>query len=108
MEKIIEPSMLSAEYPRSRPTTWIAFILGALLFIAVLGACVQLFARYQYIMDNGVVWRVDRITHQVCRIVQGGVNCTPPSRSRSVSTSPSTSLSTSLSGALHGPVRKKS
>jgi hypothetical protein len=107
MEKIIEPSMLRAEYPRSRHTSWIAFILGALVFIAVLAACIQLFVRYQYMLDNGVVYRIDRITHQVCRVVQGGVNCAPPSRSRSVSTSVSPSLSTSVSGTAGHPARKK-
>jgi len=107
MEKIIEPSMLRAEYPRSRRTTWIAFILGALVFVAILAACIQLFARYQYVLDSGVVWRIDRITHQVCRVVNGNVDCTPPSHSRSTSTSLSPSISTSLSKTVGRPGHKR-
>ncbi|MGC1380420.1 MAG: hypothetical protein WA814_05280 [Candidatus Baltobacteraceae bacterium] len=74
------------------------FALGAL---AIVAAIFQLFLRYDYIENSHVVLRIDRITHEVCRVTREGLNCSPgspsPSTSRSVSTS--TSLSTSVAPA---------
>jgi hypothetical protein len=78
---------------RNGTATKLAVILGALGFVVVLAAVLQVFARYQYLVDNGVVWRIDRLTHQACPIRYGRLACTPPSRSTSTSTSLSTSVS---------------
>ena len=54
----------------------------------------QLFFRYQYITTNGIVWRIDRLSQQSCRIE--GAECVDPSKPK-FSTSTSTSTSTSVS-----------
>lgn len=56
----------------------------------------QFFFRYEYVTTNGVVWRIDRLTQQSCRM--DGLECAVPSKPKfSTSTSTSTSLSTSVS-----------
>ena len=70
--------------------------LCAIAALAILAAVFQFFLRYQYIEQRGVVWRIDRVTHQKCRLVNGRANCSakPPSSSVSTSLSTSTSVST--------------
>jgi len=81
-------------------------LYGAGALIAVL-VVFQLFFRYQYIETDGVLWRVDRITQQTCRITLGKADCasavadTKPKFSTSTSTSISLSTSVSLKPALH-------
>lgn len=96
----------------NRSSTWnytkLAVVLGALGFLILFGVCVQFFARYQYVVENGVVWRIDRLTQQACRVTYGHANCALPS-SRSVSTSTSLSTSPTLKagiGLRHGVPKK--
>lgn len=69
--------------------------IGLLGFAVFCVLIIQVFARYQYVVDNGVVWRIDRITQQTCRMVQGRADCAVPAHSTSTSISVSPSLSTS-------------
>lgn len=82
----------------------LTFGVSLLGFAAVCALIFQIFARYEYVVDNGVVWRIDRITHQACRVVQARVDCAQPVHSTSTSISVSPSLSTSS----HLLVKKKS
>jgi hypothetical protein len=96
---------------QNRSSRWnvksLAIVFGALGFLAVFAVCVQLFARYQYVVENGVVWRIDRLTQQACRITYGRVNCAAPaSRSTSTSTSLSTSPSVKLGVGLRHAGKK--
>lgn len=69
--------------------------LLAVAMLALLAAIFQVFLRYEYIPRGPVLWRIDRVTSQACRVDGARVDCvaTPPS----TSTSPSMSLSTSTS-----------
>lgn len=69
-------------------------IAVAVATVAVLLAVFQLFFRYEYLSGGSQVYRIDRITHQVCRVVDGLIDCAP-GKKKSFSTSVSTSLSTS-------------
>jgi hypothetical protein len=75
--------------------------LFALAFaFATIGVIFQLFFRYEYLENGGVLWRIDRVTQQMCQVRIGDAKCAadpPASFTRNVSTSTSTSLSTSLS-----------
>jgi hypothetical protein len=73
-----------------------AKIVAAVASVAVLLLVFQIFFRYEYLSGGSQVYRIDRITHEVCRVVDGLIDCAPPSaKKKSFSTSPSTSLSTS-------------
>ena len=63
---------------------------------AILLLVFQIFLRYEYIQRGPVLWRIDRVTREVCRINGADVDCSgkPHSFSTSVSTSTSTSTST--------------
>ena len=96
------------------PTSWLkrsaaklTLGVGLLGFAAFCAIAIQVFARYQYVVDNGVVWRIDRITQQACRVVQGRVNCAAPVRSASTSISVSPSISTSSSSRIFVIKKKK-
>jgi hypothetical protein len=81
--------------PTRKERTAPRLAMGLAVMVAVL-AIFQLFFRYEYLTSAGTVFRIDRITHQVCRVTLGKVDCAPgigPSVSTSVSTSTSTSLS---------------
>ncbi len=83
---------------------------GALIAFAV---AFQLFFRYQYLENDGALWRIDRLTQEICRVSVGGARCEPDSQGApaaskfSTSTSTSTSISTSLSAKLALPKRKR-
>ncbi|HLY02659.1 MAG TPA: hypothetical protein VKR56_09215, partial [Candidatus Cybelea sp.] len=82
----------------------VALTLGGLLVAALM---FQLFFRYQYLENQGALWRIDRITQQICQVDVGQARCsTTPSNS--LSTSVSTSTSTSLSPPAHQPRGSKS
>src|SRR5580692_6514131 len=67
-----------------------AVVLGALVLIAVLVSLFQLFMRYEYVIDDhGVVWRIDRLTQETCRVIHSVVRCGPLSPSKSTRLSPS-------------------
>lgn len=57
----------------------------------------QLFFRYQYLENRGVLWRVDRLTEQTCQVSIGEARCNSVAPSAGVMTSTSTSTSTSIS-----------
>jgi hypothetical protein len=76
-----------------------AKIAAVVASVAVLLLVFQIFFRYEYLSGGSAVYRIDRITHQVCRVVDGLIDCAPGSpkkKSFSVSTSTSTSLSTAV------------
>lgn len=79
--------------------------LIAIALFAMLLAVFQFFLRYEYIHKGSVLWRVDRLTRQVCRVVAGArLDCSGrESTSLSVSPSLSTSTSTGLGGVHHRP-----
>jgi hypothetical protein len=71
------------------------YAVGALLAVAFV---FQFFFRYQYLENNGVLWRVDRLTQQMCQVNIGEARCKiSPSTATSLSVSPSLSTSTSVS-----------
>ncbi|MBV9720098.1 MAG: hypothetical protein JOZ77_12325 [Candidatus Eremiobacteraeota bacterium] len=67
----------------------------------------QLIFRYQYLQIDGALWRLDRVTQQMCEMNVGGVRCQVSSPSTSVSTSTTTSTSTSTSTSLKARVNHK-
>jgi hypothetical protein len=71
-----------------------AKMAAAAASLAILLVAFQLFFRYEYLSSGSMVYRIDRITHQVCRVVNGLIDCAPREK-KSPSTSTSTSLSTS-------------
>jgi hypothetical protein len=77
------------------------YVAGALLAIIF---TFQLFFRYQYFQNNGVLWRVDRLTQNMCRYNALNGSCMVPRPSMSTSTS--TSVSTSVSLKPASPKRK--
>ena len=94
---IEQDTSLAKRSGQRRPRAF-AFILGALALIALLVTFFQLFLRYDYVIDNhGGIWRIDRLTQQPCRVIQGVVHCGPLSSSKSVSKSLSISPSISTS-----------
>jgi len=95
MKRITEGDGLHSSSWLKRSATKISLGLGLLGFAAFCALVIQLFARYQYVVDNGVVWRVDRITQQACRVAQARADCAAPLRSTSTSISVSPSVSTS-------------
>ncbi len=95
MNQITEGDGLHSSSWLKRGAAKLVLGIGFLGFAAFCALAVQVFARYQYVVDNGVVWRIDRITQQACRVIQSRVNCAAPARSTSTSISISPSLSTS-------------
>jgi hypothetical protein len=71
-------------------------VVGGLIAVALM---FQLFFRYQYLENNGVLWRVDRLTQKMCQVNIGEARCKIPP-STSVSTSTTLSTSTSVSTAV--------
>ncbi|MGC9991970.1 MAG: hypothetical protein ABSD52_06220 [Candidatus Cybelea sp.] len=72
-----------------------AKIAAAAAAVAALLAVFQLFFRYEYLSGGSAVYRIDRITHQVCRVVDGLIDCAPTPKKKTFSVSTSTSISTS-------------
>ena len=66
------------------------------LSIAVFAVVFQSSGRYRYEKLGGIMWRVDQISGQRCRVIHGNINCTPL-KTGSMSTSTSLSTSTSVS-----------
>jgi hypothetical protein len=93
------------KWSRYLPKNWhrVLYVAGGLLAV---GFIFQFFFRYGYIENQGVLWRVDRLTQQMCQVQIGEARC-KISPSTAVSTSTSTSLSTSTSVAVK-PVHSKS
>jgi hypothetical protein len=101
-----EPSVLNAvsRFDATRLKRWhrlpkfaqpALYAVGAFVAVALL---FQLFFRYQYLETNGVLWRVDRLTQQMCQVNIGEARCkVSPSTATSLSVSPSVSTSTSVS-----------
>jgi hypothetical protein len=65
----------------------------------------QLFFRYQYLENGGILWRVDRLTQQMCQVSIGEPRCTTDLTSAPVKPSTSTSTSLSTSPSLSVKVR---
>lgn len=105
MEQITDGDGLHSSSWLKRSAGKLSLGIGLLGFAAFCAIIIQVFARYQYVVDNGVVWRIDRITQQACRVVQNRVNCAAPVRSNSNSTS--ISVSPSVSTSSHVFVLKK-
>jgi|GEM_PF-1884509 hypothetical protein len=108
MEHVTDRDSFPAPRWYGRRAAQLTFVFGALAITITVALVIQLFARYQYVVNNGTVWRIDRITQQACRVIQGRVDCNPPPSSTSVSTSVSPSLSTSVSSRAkaHGQPKK--
>ena len=87
---------------RERPLDKVSPVLVAVALFAMLLDVFQFFLRYEYIHKGSVLWRVDRLTRQVCRVATGArLDCSNrQSTSLSVSPSLSTSTSTGL-GVAH-------
>jgi hypothetical protein len=83
---------------------WGRYALYAAGAIVVFLFLFQLFFRYEYLMTNGRVWRIDRLTQQTCQM--NGAECVDPSQPK-FSTSTSTSTSTSLSVSFKKAIPKK-
>jgi hypothetical protein len=80
-------------------------VVGALIAVIFI---FQLFFRYQYLENNGVLWRVDRMTQQMCQVNIGEAPCKiSPSTAASLSVSPSLSTSLSISTALRRSLRPR-
>ncbi|HEY6325814.1 MAG TPA: hypothetical protein VIW73_04770 [Candidatus Cybelea sp.] len=107
MNQITEGDGLHSSSWLKRGAAKLTLGMGLLGFAAFCALAIQVFARYQYVVDNGVVWRIDRITQQTCRVVQNRVNCAAPVRSISTSSSSSISVSPSISTSSHLFVIKK-
>lgn len=82
------------------------YAVGGLVALALL---FQFFLRYQYVEDHGVVWRVDRLTQEMCQVGLSNTRCTMPFRHHTTvtSTSLSTSTSTSISTSAKPPSRRR-
>jgi hypothetical protein len=83
---------------RAHPSERLWQALVAVALLALLAVVFQVFLRYDYVVRGAELWRIDRVTTQVCRVAGTGVDCADSARSTSTSTSPS--LSTSTSAAL--------
>lgn len=79
-----------------RVATW-AFV--AVLSGAIAALVFQSFMRYRYEEIGGVLWRVDQVTDQRCRVLRKRSDCSLP-KSNSTSTSLSSSVSTSTSTSV--------
>ncbi len=87
---------------RERPLDKVSPALIAIALLAMLLCVFQFFLRYEYIHKGSVLWRVDRLTRQVCRVVPGARLDCSGKQSTSLSVSPSLSVSTStVLGAAH-------
>src|SRR5579863_4443368 len=95
MKQITEGNGLHSSSWLKRSAGKLTLGVGLLGFAAFCALIIQVFARYQYVVDNGVVWRIDRLTQQTCRVVQSRASCAAPVHSTSTSISVSPSLSTS-------------
>lgn len=107
MDQITEGDGLHSSSWLKRGAAKLTLGVGLLGFAAFCALAIQIFARYQYVVDNGVVWRIDRITQQACRVIRNRVNCAAPVHSGSISTSSSISVSPSMSTSSHLFVLKK-
>lgn len=79
-----------------RAATW---CLVAILAAGIFAVVFENGIRYRYEAIGGVLWRIDQITDQRCRVAAGGADCIFPS-SASISKSRSTSTSTSTSTSI--------
>jgi hypothetical protein len=69
--------------------------LVVIVLFAILLGVFQFFLRYEYVHTGSVLWRVDRLTRQVCRVAPGAHLDCSGKHSTSLSVSPSLSVSTS-------------
>jgi divalent metal cation (Fe/Co/Zn/Cd) transporter len=76
----------------------LAWSLAAVFSLIVAIVIFQTGMRYRYERLGGILWRVDQITNQRCRVLGSAVDCAPL---QSTSTSTSKSTSTSLSVRAH-------
>ena len=83
---------------------WVLYALGGFVAIALI---FQFFLRYQYLENGGVLWRVDRLTQQMCQVSIGTARCAAVVPSTSVTSSLSTSTSTSTSTSLSAKPQPK-
>jgi hypothetical protein len=81
-----------------RGATWGLVVVFAALTVVVV---FQSGMRYRYENLGGILWRVDQVTNQRCRVSSYGLVCSLPN-----STSPSTSTSTSTSLSPGGSGRR--
>jgi hypothetical protein len=87
-----------------RVATWtLVAVLSGAVAVVVFQTCM----RYRYEKIGGVLWRVDQISDQRCRVLRTRIDCSLPksvSTSTSLSTSTSTSTTTSARHVLvlHG------
>lgn len=99
----------------NRPSKWrrlpnvARYALYAIGGLAAVALIFQFFLRYQYVEDHGVIWRVDRLTQQMCQVGLRNTRCTMPPGQHTPpsSTSLSTSISTSTSISVKLPPRPK-
>jgi hypothetical protein len=73
------------------------YACGGLVAIALI---FQFFFRYEYLQDQGLIWRVDRLTQQMCQVNLGKARCATTARDPSSVRSPATSTSTSTSTSI--------
>jgi hypothetical protein len=108
--KELSPLNAVSRFEKARAKRWpglptfatsVLYAIGAVIVVAL---SFQFFFRYQYLENNGVLWRVDRLTQQMCQVQVGSARCASESNNEAVapkkvstSTSTSTSLSTSVS-----------
>jgi hypothetical protein len=83
--------------PWGQPALYAA---GALVLVLLV---FQLFFRYEYIQNNGALWRLDRLTQQMCQVNVTQAGCVAPKKITKFSSSTSTSTSTSTSLAVKPP-----
>ena len=86
---------MSLRSPWLRVATWsLVAVVAAGLFVVFFQAGM----RYRYEELGGVLWRIDQLTNQRCRVIAAGSSCVVVlPKSTSVSKSISTSTSTSIS-----------
>jgi len=77
-------------------------VLGALVAVVLF---FQIFLRYQYLETQGTLWRIDRLTQQMCQVNIGYARCRATSHSTSISPTVSTSTSTALSTSTSTSLR---
>jgi hypothetical protein len=75
---------------------WAPAVLYAAGTLVAVMFLFQVFFRYAYFQNNGLLWRVDRLTQHMCRYNPADGSCIAPKRSSSTSVSTSTSTSVSL------------
>jgi len=59
----------------TRSLYWLEVALLSLIAVAFF----QVFLRYQYVAGDGMTWRIDRVTHQVCEMRRHVAVCALPS-----------------------------